>query len=204
MLVWLGPILAFLLAGFAALWLKSSTTRMAIALRAQSDVLKGATVTLHEVVRVSPPELPVHPAGVPDEEWKATLTYRERHLLSRPYPIVWYRLDVTIIPQILSGPVTLWEPAQLTYVAGYTLPGSLPLERSPGEEQPVNVGFSYVVEVWQEDGTWRPYDQENEDGTYDGPQRLRLLVGINEGTTSLRFQYYFEVFGLIELPATDI
>jgi hypothetical protein len=48
------------------------------------------------------------------------------------------------------------------------------------------------------DGRFQPDDGMK----YGGPLRLRLLVAVRPGQRGLRFRYYFEVFGHVELPAS--
>jgi hypothetical protein len=36
---------------------------------------------------------------------------------------------------------------------------------------------------------------------FSGPQRLKLLIGVKPGTSCLKFRYYFEEFGSVNVPA---
>jgi len=203
LLPWLIPFLIItgliaFVSGLKAFFMRFLAKTFLTPLRTKGEVLKGATITIHEVVKVDAPkdELLIRPADLSDEQWEATLAEEEGYRDVRT-PRDWYRLDVTIIPPFATGPLTLWEPAELVFVPAYTLPGSIPFQKLDDEE-PDEIGFVRSLDIWQEDGTWK-LEEDSEDGKYDGPQRLRLLIGVDEGTSSVRFRYYFEIFGLVEL-----
>ena len=106
-------------------------------------------------------------------------------------PREYYRLAVTITPHTPAGPFTLWEPGELMIVAADTRSGEPDDDESAGDVSQVEV---------EHDGQFHA----DEGMKYPGPQRLRLIVAVKPGQRTLRFRYYFEVFGTIELPAPDL
>ncbi len=152
---------------------------MAAPFKAKGAVLSGAQATLHSVGAAEQPARRYDP----DEE-DGEITEGE-DAGPRPQPR-WYRIDVTITPRANVGAFRLWEPGELQLVPG---PGS--------EADPDNALSFEEVRVWQH-GSFR----DDEIGKYEGPQRLELLAGIPEGVDVLRFNYYFEQFGEVRLPAS--
>lgn len=148
--------------------------------RAKGAVLKNADV---RVLSVTPAPTPRHeqivdaPTGLEDAEVGAGGSHD------------WYYLDVTITPQPSPGPFTVWEPSEMALVG----PNANP---TPLEDDGSELGTIHSVQIWQ-DGDW----QRDSIGKYEGPQRLKLHIGVRSGERRLRFRYYFEIFGHIELPA---
>ena len=106
-------------------------------------------------------------------------------------PREYYRLAVTITPHTPAGPFTLWEPGELLIVRAGTRPGEPDDDESAGDVSQIEV---------EHDGQLHP----DEGMKYPGPQRLRMTIAMKPGQRALRFRYYFEVFGTIELPAPDL
>ena len=57
----------------------------------------------------------------------------------------------------------------------------------------------HSVQVWR-GGAF----QEDEEGEYGGTQRLLLHAGVPRGSRDLKFMYYFNSFGRVELPTIDV
>lgn len=49
---------------------------------------------------------------------------------------------------------------------------------------------------YQEDGAWK----DDEGMKFPGPQRLKMRLAVQPGARQLKFRYYFEEFGLVQLP----
>ncbi len=96
-------------------------------------------------------------------------------------PQDWYIVEATITPRPPEGAFRMWEPGELVLVAPHVKRNDL-----EGED----VGSVADLEIWT-DGQWH-----NDEGyKYEGPQRLKMRVGVRRGTRKARFKYYFEVFG---------
>lgn len=100
------------------------------------------------------------------------------------------RLELTITPQAVSGPFTLWEPGELAIVGPDARAGE------PGAHE---TSFDVRALEIQEDDRF----QADSGMKYGGPQRLRLLVAAPPGQR-LRLRYYFEVFGSVALPGPSV
>lgn len=173
--------------------------------RAKGAVLRNATATVHSVKPAEAP--PVEEKPDDEEEDRAPLGPRN-----------FYQIDVTVTPAPSQGPFHHWEVGELALVhpdfdqmndagplADYCVVSRADLQ----------VNENFAPEVDGDD------DEDNEpngdaqrvivkpkvgefvaDRGYKvlGPQRLRLLVGVKPGAKQLRFAYYFEKFGGVELP----
>lgn len=103
-------------------------------------------------------------------------------------PRDWYDLDVTITPTQPPGPMLFWEPSELLLVG--------PEARPDIEDSGHILGEVHDTQIWH-DGHW----QDDSVGKYPGPQRLKLRIGVQPDSYHLRFRYYLEIFGHIEIPA---
>jgi hypothetical protein len=139
--------------------------------KAKGAVLRGARAQVHGV---SPTSAPVGEDGETVED-----------AASRDF----YAIEATVTPTgDVKGACQLWEPGELRLVP----PGYEP--EDDGSDDTVEVA---KLEI-QQDGAW----QREEGMKYPGPQRLRLTAGVKRGgARQLRFQYYFEMFGTVSLPA---
>jgi len=102
-------------------------------------------------------------------------------------------IDVTITPRSnAGGAFKLWEASELVL-----LPASTVISRLEDMEGGIPVR---LVKMW--DGKeWGSDDP----GKYEGAQRLRLLVAVKpEVERRMKFQYYFETFGDVQLPRGSI
>jgi hypothetical protein len=98
-----------------------------------------------------------------------------------------FDLDVTITPAVASGSFTHWEPCSLTLAP---FDSKFDIDKSDGDECEIE-----STEVEQE-GQFQP----DEGMKYPGPQRLKLRLAVKDGTSVLKFRYYFEEFGEVRLP----
>ena len=164
--------------------------------RAKGAVLKGATADVHQV---SVTEAPVgQSAGnsSPDadgddgeaEEAAATSveTAAARHH---------YLLEVTISPQAATGPFGHWEPGELRLVR----PES---QLRPESDEPADDDDACEISGIQinEESAWK----DDEGMKFAGAQRLRMRIAVLPGVQRLKFRYYFEEFGVVELPSTGV
>jgi hypothetical protein len=131
----------------------------------------------------------------------------------------WFTVDVTISPNAAAGsetPFALWEPGELDLVGPDVDPENL---FGDDDDDDDNLCVIHHFEVWRED-KWvsgddeslydhddEDEDDEDEDDEDDyldkigGAQRLRFTVGVLPAASKLQFQYYFELFGGIDIPA---
>lgn len=157
---------------------------------AKSAVLRNAGVRLHSVTPASRPHRP-HEfiEGDGQEDWEEVDDTTHLHQYDN---YDFYHVDVTITPQPdASATFQLWEPGELLLVDGNTQ------SITPGNDEDNDFGLVEDVMVWQ-NGDWAV----DEIGKYEGPQRVRLHVGIPPNAQNARLRYYFEVFGEIEFPAS--
>ncbi|HVF09765.1 MAG TPA: hypothetical protein VNA16_03135 [Abditibacteriaceae bacterium] len=130
----------------------------------------------------------ITPAAAPPREVYGDATDLEPGAAIEAGPRDWYALDVTITPQESNGDFTLWKPGELVLV-------SPTAKANDPDDEGSTLGAVHAVEVWHE-GRWQPDDP----GKYEGPQRLKLLAWVQPGAHRLRFRYYFEIFGDLEIP----
>lgn len=139
----------------------------------KGDVLKNAGAEVHSVETAPPP------ARSYDEDEENEYEEYSRH----------YYVDVTISPQppTPESEFTAWDPAEIFLVRTNTPSGPL--------REDYQVGSVLEVHQWR-NGEW----VQGEDVKIPGPQRLKLLVGVQDGVNECRFRYYFEVFGRVNFP----
>jgi hypothetical protein len=156
--------------------------------KAKGSVLRGATATVHSVEPAPPPprEMLGYDPDVPEEEGEEAVEEEEEP--PRPaLPREWYWLTVTIAPQPKVGGFQHWEPGELRLI----LPETRPM--SDDEDDTCEV---HDIEI-EEEGVFR-----NDEGyKIHGTHKLRMRLAVRPGTPRLRFMYYFETFGNVELPA---
>jgi hypothetical protein len=170
---WAVPALFAALALAVVITLRWGLTRLLkLPFKAKGAVLRDATVDVHSIERAE--------AQTPEPS-------KEPGLAGAPGPHEHFRLDVTITPRAPSGPFTLWEPGELRIVGQ---------DARTGEPKPGEAHFDVRIFEVLEDGHF----EQDSGMKYEGPQRLRLMVGVPPGQRRLRFRYYFEVFGSISLP----
>lgn len=137
--------------------------------------LRDARVRVHAVRRAAPP-----PPDPQDDD-------------QDPDPREWYVIELTVSPGADPGKFRFWDPTELVLVA----PDDDPDDPHDDKEW----GQVARARVWR-DGAWAPVDENLEASEL----RVRLLVGLRPGPPrSLRFRYYLEVFGHLDLArATQV
>ena len=148
--------------------------------RVKSQVLKGATVDVHSVRRIGPKEALAIPTDEVDEDLPPM---EDRD---------WFEIELTLFPAANApGPMTHWDIDDLRLV-----PADTPdRDTFDAEEEVEEISFDRIWII--ENGEAIEPDQPK----FHGPQRLRITAGFSRGIANWKFRYYFEQFGLIELPA---
>lgn len=144
--------------------------------KAKGAVLRNADVEVHAVRPADEPMREAHRED-PDDGTAAST------------PVTYFWLDATIRPAAGgAGPFQHWEPGELRLVT----PGTDPAADDEGEPP------CEIIQVRvEQDGKLA----EDEGYKLPGPQRLQLGIGVKPGIHELQFQYYFETFGRVLLPA---
>jgi hypothetical protein len=167
-------ILAKLLAGRVFTW------ALSLPFKWKGAVLNDAAIEVHSVApaALSP--------GMPSRNVEESpASNGQLELSSREF----FQLDVTITPNRQKGKFIHWGPNDLVLVKPET---KLRLYGSDDHDESCQIKR---IEVEQE-GQFK----EDEGLAYAGPQRLRLLLAVQPGVEQLKFRYYFEEFGKVELP----
>jgi hypothetical protein len=183
-LPWWALIILLVGGGLGLQWAVKYGLKQAFLLpfKVKGQVLKGATAQVHNV---QPTNMPIvkqnadsHPGAVADQR-------------ARYHQLKWYTVDVSIAPQSSESAVAFpaWEPNDLVLV----VPGKKvkSLESLADEE----VSTIHDYEIYQANG----FQFDNE-GKHLGSQRLKFVVGIEPGISTLQFRYYLELFGQVEFP----
>ena len=159
----------------------------------KSATLRGATVEVHAVRPATMPEevrdemRQVIDADDTDEdeEREATPDYANYQ---------WCEVEATVFPQAGDSPsFTEWNVEGLVLV-----PIDAPKLDFLGTDYSDAPQFDLRDVRVVADGV----ATEPEGEGIAGPQRLRFTVGVPRGTRLLKFQYFFEQFGRVELPST--
>ena len=177
-LPWWGSLLMFLglflVAKFAIKHLLKKLLVMPFKMK--GAVLRNATAQVHSI---TPADRPTATAGENADDVDP----------DDASPRNYYQLDVTIVPQEATGKFTLWEPGDLSLMRP---------ESGVGVDDETDDGACTIHNLQvEEEGQFKP----NEGMKYPGSQRLRMILGVQEGVTALKFRYYFEAFGEVRLPA---
>ena len=160
--------------------------------RAKGAVLRGATATVHGV---SAAEAPTKKSPVAESDADESSDQESDEDESKPgkseAPRLHYLLEVTITPGQTDGPFGHWEPGEIVLVRPESVlrPES---DEADDSDDSCEVGGIQV----HEDGAWK-----DDDGMkFAGPQKLRMHLAVQPGARQLKFRYYFEEFGLVQLP----
>lgn len=174
------------------------------AFEVKAAVMKGATAEVHSVVAVAaPPPKPVEEDDEPtDEDYEDEEGDDDEP--EAPRDLAWYRIDATIVPGPSQGPMHYWDVGDLV-VVDY---GAKPLNLNPlgGDADDPGEGYHFEdVQVLEDaapaSGAAARHEGEDDEGEkYAGPRRLNVLVGVPRELRRLKFRYYTEQFGRIELP----
>jgi len=156
------------------------TWALSLPFKWKGAVLKGASVLIHSV---SPAENAA--ASTRDDESEQDASAGEETTTSRER----YLLDATVTPNQPPGKFTQWAPGELVLVK---TDSQLRLHGKDDEHDSCRIK---CVEV-EEDGQFK----EDDGCSYAGPQRIKLLLEAQPGIRRLKFRYYFERFGEVELP----
>ena len=157
----------------------------------KSATLRGATVEVHAV---RPTEMPSElraevreavDALDDDEESDGTPDYENYQ---------WCEVEVTVFPQTgSSATFARWDIDSLVLV-----PIDAPKLEFLGSDDAEAPQFDLLNVRIVADGAASEPDGES----LIGPQRVRFVVGVPRGTRLLKFQYFLEQFGRVELPST--
>ena len=217
---WKGLALAFVL-NLAAIWFgiiligKAIKTLIAGPFKAKGRVLENASIETNSIVAASVPEYPLDSNDYDDEEEDEDLVGYDRIDQADFENRRWYTLDVTVRPAASEGgecmPFQHWEPTELELVHIDKTPISFDDDDEYGACRIHNtamwgngafrldddLGFAL-------DGNAEDEDDEFDDGELfgkvTGEQRLRLLIGVLPNVDTLKFAYYFEQFGRVDVP----
>lgn len=208
-LPWYALVGLILLFAVSARFLAGKLLRRLFSLpfRAKGAVLKNATATVHSVKSV-----PAPPAAdsVNDDDEDSIESGKRRD---------YFLIEVTISPAVPDnpGPFQHWEVGELSLLH----PEYDQMNDAPKEFANVAVVQSTEVQV-QENFPLDNDDEDDDEGSrkvdrdvrrkvgdfvtddgykLPGQQRLRLLVGVNPCIRKLAFGYYFEKFGVVDLPS---
>ena len=100
-----------------------------------------------------------------------------------------FLLEVTIRPAERGGAgFRLWEPGELRLVSPGAKPEDTDKDRELCDIQRIEI---------ETEGRF----VADEGMKYGGPQRLRLALAVAPDAGRLQFRYYFELFGMLSLPA---
>jgi len=163
----------------------------------KAKVLKGATADVHsvEAAPVPPPRVIDQVEDedeADDEQDEDDEEDEDEDEDEADRDLNYYRLDVTIRPGPQDGPMSHWDVSDLCVVDAK----APPLKLSLGDESDAGEGFHFHDVKIVENGRLAPDEQ----GKYQGEQRLNLLVGVSPTLRELKFRYYTEDFGRIPLP----
>lgn len=152
-------------------------------------VLRGATVTVHSLMAVSPPDPKVLEETFRDDDEEDEDVVGDA-LDEPPEARDWYELEVTIAPQprdVESGEDDPggWQAETLALVPPESGYGEFDVTCMIGRIEVEHEGRFRIA------GDWCSY----------GPERLKLLIGVRPGTKQVKFRLFFQDFGeVIELP----
>lgn len=136
----------------------------------KGQALAEATIKVHDL---KPAPVPEMAADFSDDE------------ITEYQSLRWYLLDVTILPLQQSSGFIAWQPSDLMLV-----PPNL-------KETDLLGGYCLIhdCKIFQDD-----HFGEDIQGKYEGFQRIQLYIGVRPGVNQLRFRYYFELFGDLDIP----
>jgi len=140
----------------------------------KAQALAGATVSVHDVTSIPNPDPDLIGDDDEDDSEGPELRY--------------VTIDVTVEPPERTEGFTHWEPGELSLA-----PQSVQIKGLDDLDHCFNV---VDVKVFN-DGV----EEDDEGYKYNGPARIKLLVGLPHGADAYQFVYYTEAFGMVEVPA---
>ncbi len=157
----------------------------------KSATLRGATVEVHAV----------RPAAMPEavrDELRQVIDADDADAEREPTPdyagYQWCEVEATVFPQAGDNATfAAWDVESLVLV-----PIGAPKLEFLGSDDSETPQFDLLNVRVVADGVAK----EPQAAGFAGPQRLRFTVGVPRGTRLLKFQYFFEQFGRVELPST--
>lgn len=161
----------------------------------KSQVLRGAKIEVHSIQSVFPPAHEIEAVANPDpDEGLSKEEIAEDVAWVRD--LNWLEIDATIIPDSnAKGAMEHWDLFDLVLVPANAK--AVDLFAMAGNDAPSeDVYFSEVRLV--ENGQ----AIEVEEGKFLGPKRIRFIAGFPPELQEVKFRYYVEQFGLIQLPST--
>jgi len=173
-LPWWGLVLALVAGIVAGKWLiaRLLARLLTAPFKLKGAVLRGASIEVHSA------EPAQAPPAAPGEDVSAG-------------PRRYVRVELTVTPAAgVESPFQTWEPGELRLVkedARFD-----PDDPEADEDHQVSIRSVEIQHEcrFQHDDGWK----------LPGPQRLRLLLAVSPGIDRLKFRYYFEEFGRVELP----
>ena len=164
------------------------------AFETKSRVLRDAQVAVNHVeatLKPGPAEDETDEADVDDDDDEGDDADTPAAQLPRAY----YRLDVTITPRAASGEgMRHWDVDDLRLVP-FDAPKPA-LDLNPASGDGFQDGFNLEKIQVLENGQF----VDDQQGKHEGLKQLRATVGVPMHVRRLKFQYYTEQFGSIDLP----
>jgi hypothetical protein len=173
-LPWWGLVLALVGGIVAGKWLigRLFVRLLSAPFKLKGAVLRGASIDVHSV---EPAQAP--PAASDDDVPAGPRRY--------------LRVELTVTPSAgMEGPFQLWEPGELRLVK----------EESRFDREYAGADEDDQVSIRAVEIQHKGRFQDDEGWKLPGPQRLRLLLAVSPGVERLKFRYYFEEFGRVQLP----
>jgi hypothetical protein len=143
-----------------------------IPFKMKGKVLANAVVDVHHI---EPAPMPLQESDEEESDYQQ---------------LAWHYVDVTISPTQQTEGFAAWEPSELILVPTHAKAEDL----ESGYDSEVCIIHDFKVYT---DALFT----KDEYGKYEGTQRLRLHMGVQPNTRQFKFRYYFELFGLITIPA---
>ncbi len=157
----------------------------------KSATLRGATVEVHAV---RPASMPKQARDELEQFIDTNDADRERGATPDYGNYQWCEVEATVFPPAGdTATFAAWDVASLVLV-----PIDAPKLEFLGGDDSETPQFDLLdVRVVADGSASQPVGEG-----FAGPQRLRFTVGVPRGTRLLKFQYFFEQFGRVELPST--
>lgn len=178
------------------------------AIQSQSQVLQGATVTVHSVQKIKIPaqirkEREQLRRSLALSQDDGELAGRELYLEQLDFAIEechWYEMEVTIFPNP-PGPVIYWNYEELDIVDICTPAPSRSIIADDGgpvifDDDTICPLYDFVL-IGEEE----PYTPDETE--LQGPHRVRFITRIPPSIREVQFRYLWEQFGRIQLPQTS-